>query len=245
MNAAQSSAYIPPSTPDSANSTTQGSWWCNDRFIAVYQSFFLPRPIEDRHSSSLALARGNICCPDTLRAEQDNSKPAPQDHGRACTAPALASTGNTTPPATDDQCKVAPAPGLFYWTFTADGVFVDWSIPSAMVAPFAPVDRAQWVALEMAAAAGYVQSLHLQASLVSSAVPEEAYATMHSSPPMALSSFSELAHAFAGSSQPFVPTLAAAPSKLVTAHCRRSSHPDVAWAHTSRQHRSTAPASRL
>ncbi|KAM5544248.1 hypothetical protein V8D89_001908 [Ganoderma adspersum] len=246
VSGAPSSAYVPPSAPDSAISATQGSWWCNDRFIAVYQSFFVPRSINDRPSRSPALARGKIHCPDTLGAEQVNSGPAPQDHGQACTALAPAPTGNTARPDTADQCEVPPAPGSVSWSLDADGVFIDWSVPPAMAAPVAPVDPAQWVALEMAAMVGYVWRLHLQASLVSYAVPEEAYAAiLYSPPPTVPSSYSELAHAFAGSPQPFTDADAPAPWKLATARYRKSSRPDAAWAQTSRQDRPAAPASSL
>ncbi|KAM5544255.1 hypothetical protein V8D89_001915 [Ganoderma adspersum] len=243
VSAAPSSAYIPPSAPDSAISATQRSWWCNDRFIAVYQSFFVPPSIDDHRSRSPALARGNIHCPDTLGAEQVNSGPDPQDHGQACTAPAPASTGNTTRPDTADQCEVPPAPGSVSWSLDADGVFIDWSVPPAMAAPAAPVDRTQWVALEMAAMAGYAQSLHLQASLVPSAIPEEAYAAVYSSLPTVLSSHSELAHAFAGSPQPFAYANPSALPEPATARCRKPSRTDVAWAQTLRQDRSAAPPS--
>ena len=191
---------------------------------SVYQSFFIPRPIEDRHSSSPALARGNACCPDTLGAEQDNSRPAPQDHGRACTAPAPASTGNSAHPDTSNQSEVAPQPGLFYWTFTADGVFVDWSVPPAMVVPAVPINRKL---CEIAASDGYAHTLDLQASLVPLGMPEGAYAAVHLSPPPVPSSHSELAHAFGGPLH-CVLANASVPSKLATARSRNSSGRDAA-----------------
>ena len=119
--------------------------------------------------------------------------------------------------------------------------FLDWSVPPAMVAPVEPVNRELCEALEMAAMAGYVHSLHLQASLVSSAVPEEAYATMHSSPPAVPSSYSELAHAFGGPLHCVLPG-SSVPSRLATARSRNSSGRDATWRQTSRQDKYTALA---
>ena len=144
----------------------QGSIWSEDNFIAAYQAFFLPHPIKD--SSSPAQDLGPIHHDlDTTTVQQANSDPTLED--RAMKPISYVSQ-----------------------TWLENGDLVDWTL---RLMPVAPVDPQQSEALKIAATARFAHTLRLQRSLISSGLPEEAYAGMHPSPPKIPSSYSELAHA--------------------------------------------------
>ena len=148
-----------------ASRAEKGSIWSEDDFIAAYQAFFLPHPINN--SSIPVRALGQIHHElHGATAQQANSNPALED------------------------CATKPV-SYVSQTWLENGDLVDWTL---RLIPVAPVDPQQSEALKIAATAGYEHTLRLQRSLISSGVPEEAYAGMHPSPPKIASSYSELAH---------------------------------------------------
>ncbi|KAM5544253.1 hypothetical protein V8D89_001913 [Ganoderma adspersum] len=174
VSAATPSALIAPEH-NPASRAGQGSIWSEDDFIAAYQAFFLPCPISDSRSPAQALGPIHHD-PDNATAQQANGGPALE--------------ANMTKPTCTDSATATVSYACA--TKLEDGEPIDWSLRLMAVAP---ADPQQSEALKMAATAGYARTLNLQRGLISSGVPEEAYAAMHPSPPKIPSSYSELAHA--------------------------------------------------
>ena len=172
-SAATPSPHVTPNH-NPASPAGKGSIWSEDEFIAAYQAFFLPHPIKDSSSPAQALRPIHHDL-DGTRAQQVNSRPSLEDR------------------ATKPACTDATTATVSYvsQTWLENGDLVDWTLRLMLVAP---VDPQQSEALKIAATAGYEHTLRLQRSLISSAVPEEVYETMHPSTPAVQSSYSELAH---------------------------------------------------
>ncbi|PIL25309.1 hypothetical protein GSI_13198 [Ganoderma sinense ZZ0214-1] len=164
---------------------TQGSIWSEDDFIEAYQAFFFPRPTDDHESKGLV---------PTLRSTPRE----PNVIGRQTDGGLELAAGYVTTPSVTDSAIATTGSGMeeqrphdVRVTEVEGSDPMDWSIPHMVVTP---IDPQRLKDLEVAAAAGYAHTLHLQ-SLLPSEVPETAYAAMHPSPPAARSSYSELAHA--------------------------------------------------
>ncbi|KAM5544260.1 hypothetical protein V8D89_001920 [Ganoderma adspersum] len=142
-------AHLPPSKPEL--STAQGAAWSEDRFVAVYQSYFIRWPSDTCDSISPALAPGPIVqCTGTPK--QVNFKPEAQVY----VSTASMFDGNT---AGEWRPRVPRPYNSDSSTHSRGGVFLDSSIPPAMVEPVAPINREQWEALEMAATAGVTEPI--------------------------------------------------------------------------------------
>ncbi|PIL25270.1 hypothetical protein GSI_13159 [Ganoderma sinense ZZ0214-1] len=185
------SALTPPSELEPTHSTAQGlgSWWCNDRFFAVYQDFFIRRGSDHGVSSHPSPASTHI----EYRVPLDLTNGRPTAQAYLSTAPVSEDTTVHHDTAERYPLECPRTSSSDYATPSEGSDYLDWSIPPVVFEPIDP-QRLKELEVAAAAAAGYADTLYLQAILPST-LPEAVYADMHPSPPTIRTSHSEFPHA--------------------------------------------------